>query len=71
MRLRQNSMMIGELRRLDMTFNYAELVVAIRREAEQMQQAQATGNYALLISIASRMTRLSAVLAHNLEKESA
>lgn len=50
-------------------FNYAALVVQIERESAALSKAQMNGNKALMISIASQLTRLSAVLAHELSKE--
>lgn len=52
-----------------MTFNYAEVIVAIVRESASLSAAQRSGNKALMVSIADRLVRLNAVLAHELEKE--
>lgn len=54
-----------------MTFNYAELIIGINQQAEALSIAQRSGNVALMISIASHLTRLNAVLAHELEKRAA
>lgn len=52
-------------------FNYAEYIVAITQQSAALSKAQTNGNKALMISIATHLTRLNAVLAHNLEKEMA